>query len=50
MDRADETVYPAGVSGLPRVILWVKFSPWGGEVHYSLFLPVFFFWQRIGKQ
>jgi hypothetical protein len=26
MDRADETVYPAGVPGVPHVNLWVKFS------------------------
>jgi hypothetical protein len=26
MDRVDEIIYPAGLPGVPRVILWVKFS------------------------
>jgi hypothetical protein len=35
MDRADEVIYFVGLPGVPRVILWVKFSPRGGEVHWD---------------
>jgi hypothetical protein len=31
MDRTDEVIYLAGLPGVPRMILWVKFSVNGGE-------------------
>jgi hypothetical protein len=31
MDRINETVYPAGLPGVSRMILWLKFSTDGGD-------------------
>jgi hypothetical protein len=36
MDRADEVTYSAGLPGVPRMILWVKFSPRGGVLNPPL--------------
>jgi hypothetical protein len=33
MVRADEAVYPTGLPGVPRLILWVKFSACGGVLN-----------------
>jgi hypothetical protein len=40
MDRADEIIYSACLSGVPRVILWVKFSIHGGD---TLIAKIFIF-------
>jgi hypothetical protein len=41
MDRADEVIYSVGLPGVPRVILWVKFSLKDGVLHPRISIKIF---------